>query len=166
MRTVTARALTLDIYGVIQGPSDSTRRKQLENLAVGDARIRFMDPVPNDRVVPLLRQYDALAVPSQCLETGPMVVLEAFAAGVPVIGTRLGGIAELVTHGSDGLLVDAGSSVHWVAVFERILQDPNLLQRLRERVRPPRRMADVAADMRELYVTLVTLRSSPHQVYP
>ena len=56
-----------------------------------------------------IRKYDALVVPSVWLETGPLVVLEAFAAGVPVIGSRLGGIAEMVRDGVDGLLFGAGN---------------------------------------------------------
>ena len=52
-----------------------------------------------------LSRIDVLAVPSQWLETGPLVVLEAFAAGTPVIGSDLGGIRELVSDGRDGLLV-------------------------------------------------------------
>ena len=45
-----------------------------------------------------MANFDLLAVPSQWMETGPIVVLEAHAVGTPVLGANLGGIAELVHH--------------------------------------------------------------------
>ncbi len=56
-------------------------------------------------MVDTLASYDATVVPSQWLETGPLIVLESFAAGTPVIGSNLGGVAELVSHDRDGWLV-------------------------------------------------------------
>ena len=74
-----------------------------------ESRIRWLEPVKPEAVVETIRKYDALVVPSVWLETGPLVVLEAFAAGVPVIGSRLGGIAEMVRDGVDGILFEAGN---------------------------------------------------------
>ena len=59
--------------------------------AAADSRIRFLEPLPNDQVPERLREYDALAVPSVGFETGPLTVYDAFAAGIPVIGSRRGG---------------------------------------------------------------------------
>jgi glycosyltransferase involved in cell wall biosynthesis len=105
-----------------------------------------------------MREYDLVAVPSQCLETGPMVVLEAFAAGVPVIGSDLGGIAELVTHGTDGLLVEPRAVTAWASVLRKISDDPVLLGQLRSNICPPRRISESARDMAELYRVLLPQR--------
>jgi glycosyltransferase involved in cell wall biosynthesis len=56
---------------------------------------------------------DLLAVPSVCFETGPLVVLEGFAAGLPVVGSDIGGIAERVRHGESGWLVPVGNVDAW-----------------------------------------------------
>jgi glycosyltransferase involved in cell wall biosynthesis len=77
--------------------------------------------------------------------------LEAFAAGAPVLGADLGGIAELVTHGVDGLLLPPDDAPAWGRALQRLSQDRELLARLRAGVAPPRTMAAVARDMRELY---------------
>ena len=146
--------IRLDLYGVITGPSGEIYRRELENLAAGDRRIGFHDAVPSDHVVPLLAGYDAVAVPSQWLETGPLVVLEAFAAGVPVLGSNLGGIAELVTHGVDGLLVEPGSMTAWRQVLRRFVDDPDLRARLCRGIRPPRGVDLVAEEMLQLYGAL------------
>jgi len=95
-----------------------------------------------------------LAVSSQWLETGPLVVLEAFAAKVPVIGSRLGGIAELVRDGVDGLLVEPSSTEDWAKKLRRLMDDPSLLLRLRSNVRAPRTITTVANEMASIYQSL------------
>jgi len=55
----------------------------MQTLAGDDGRIGFFPPVPSEDVSALLRGYDVVAVPSRWLETGPQVVLEAFAAASP-----------------------------------------------------------------------------------
>ena len=145
----------LDVYGLAQAASGRRHLKEVQQLASGDARIVFRDPVPSDHVVEVLRSYDALAVPSQCLETGPLVILEAFAAGLPVVGSNLGGISELVSNDRDGVLVNPPTQASaWGRAIQRLAMDPDLRRRLRSGVRPPRTMQDVAKDMSRLYKEL------------
>lgn len=147
--------LTLDIYGIAQGEGGEQFARALRTLAKGDSRITFRPPVPADEVVVTLRGYDVLAVPSQLLESGPMVVLEAFAAGVPVVGSRLGGIAELVRHEVDGLLVEPADVAAWTEILRKACAEAELLPRLRAGIRAPRTMDTVAAEMAELYQRLL-----------
>ena len=154
-RRTTAPALRLDVYGILQDASAEALAGRLREAAAGDPRIRLLSPVPADRVIDTLRTYDAVVVPSQWLETGPLVVLEAFAAGVPVIGSRLGGIADKIADGEDGLLVDAPHmESSWVAALHRCASDPQFLAGLRWGVRPPRDRREVARDMAALYASL------------
>jgi glycosyltransferase involved in cell wall biosynthesis len=147
--------MELDIYGIVQGEADAVYLRRLKRIAGSDGRIRFLSSIPAKDVVPAMREYDVLAVPSQCLETGPMVVMEAFKAGLPVIGSNLGGIAELVTHEVDGLLIDPRALDAWRRALERLYRDRALLSKLRQGIREPRSMADVAADMSRLYLNLL-----------
>jgi glycosyltransferase involved in cell wall biosynthesis len=57
-----------------------------------------------------LDECDFMVLPSVLPEGMPMAVLEAMAAGVPPIGTRVGGIADVIHHGHDGLLVKPGNA--------------------------------------------------------
>jgi glycosyltransferase involved in cell wall biosynthesis len=98
-----------------------------------------------------MSQFDFVCVPSRWLETGPLVVLEAFAVGVPVLGTDRGGIAELVTHGVDGILVPDSSSIAWAETIGQLASDRSQAAGLRAGIRPPRTMADAASDMARLY---------------
>ena len=122
--------------------------------AAADPRIRFMDPVAPDQVVSTIAHYDVLAVPSEVKETGPLVVLEAFAAGVPVVGSALGGIGELVVDKVDGILVPAGSVPGWRDALGALARDPAAVERLRAGVRPPRTMDAVAGEMAALYARI------------
>jgi glycosyltransferase involved in cell wall biosynthesis len=145
----------LHLFGVTQSARNSAYHRELERLAGGDERIGFFPPVPNGEVIELLRVgYNVVAIPSRWLETGPLVVLEAFAAGVPVIGARLGGIAELVSDEVDGLLVEPDSVMGWRQALSRLAHDRELLSRLERGVRPPPRMGAVAEEMLSLYARL------------
>jgi glycosyltransferase involved in cell wall biosynthesis len=145
-------AVALDIFGVVQDEGAAAESKRLQVLVERESHIRLLPSLPPPEVVETLADYDVLAVPSQWMETGPLVVLEAFAAGIPVIGSRLGGIADKVSHGVDGLLVDDyRDEGAWQAALGRCASDRNLVQTLRAGVTPPRQRLDVARDMLELY---------------
>ena len=154
MGRVSDARLKLDVYGVVQ---DEEGRRLLETFSrrrPADRRIRFLPAVAAGDVVPALAAYDLLAVPSQWLETGPLVVYEAFAAGVPVLGSRLGGIAELVEHQRNGLLVEPASTEAWARALRRLLEEPGLLARLRSGVPLVRNMRTAAEEMEAIYAGL------------
>ncbi len=159
LRRIPQAPVQLDIYGVIQGEAGSSYLQRLKRLAADDTPIAFRDPIPAEDVVARLREYDLLAVPSQCLETGPMVVLEAFAAGIPVIGSNLGGIAELVEHDVSGLLVDPHSAEAWGWALETLSSDSGLLAKLRSGTQPPRSIRDSAAEMQMVYAEILKARA-------
>jgi glycosyltransferase involved in cell wall biosynthesis len=147
--------VTLDIYGNSQGESGAAYADRLQKLAMGDGRVEFKASVPSEKVIPTIRGYDAVVVPSQWLETGPLVVLEAFAAGVPVIGSNLGGIAELVKEGVNGFLVNATEAEEWHKTLKRLCADAAALAKLhRSNTRPPT-MSAVAQTMIRLYQRLL-----------
>ncbi len=152
IRQVPNLPVRMDIYGIMQGQSSDPYLQRMKGLAEGDVRFRWLDPLPAGEVVSTLAEhYDLTLVPSQWLETGPLVVYESFAAGVPVLGSDLGGIAELVQNGVNGLLVSADSADAWATALTQVVRDGALLQKLRRGIRPPRTMRDVACDMERLY---------------
>jgi glycosyltransferase involved in cell wall biosynthesis len=86
------------------------------------------------------------------------VVLEAFAAGVPVVGSGIGGIAELVHDGIDGLLVHGAAASAWARTLTRLVSDAGLLVRLKSGVQPPRRMSHLTNDMLTIYGNVLRRR--------
>ncbi|GAB3880215.1 glycosyltransferase family 4 protein [Terrabacter terrigena] len=89
------------------------------------ARITFVGASPDPRV--WLRGADVLCLPS-AYEASPLVVLEALAMGVPVIGTRTGSIADVVHDGVDGYLVDRSAEGVAAALTSLTMADQSSLQ--------------------------------------
>ena len=145
--------ITLSIHGIGENAAQRKCAAMVSRLAGDDPRIRFEPPVPRPQVMATLLAADALAVPSLWLEMAPMVVLEAKAAGLPIIGSRLGGIAELVNEPEDGMLVPPGN----VAALAEAIMAMFTGRTRRPRSRPKaevRTMRDVARDMASLYESL------------
>jgi len=72
----------------------------------------------------LLRGAAVAAVPSRWYENQPMIVLEAFACGTPVVASDLGGAGELIAPGTDGALVAANDPAALAAAIEPFVADP------------------------------------------
>jgi glycosyltransferase involved in cell wall biosynthesis len=140
----------LTIHGV-SGDVDYERR--VRRIAGGDRRIVFASPLGRGEVAAAMVRHDVLVVPSVWLETGPLVVLEAQATGIYVLGSHLGGIAELAGKEPGGELVEAGSVGAWTEAIVR-LTERNALGALRCEPRAVRTMAAVAAEMAALYGSL------------
>jgi glycosyltransferase involved in cell wall biosynthesis len=98
---------------------DGELREELERLAEGD-RVRFLGA--RDDVPELLASFDAFAFPS-LFEGLCLAVIEAQAAGVPVVATPVGGIRETVIDGETGLLVPTADPAALAAGIRRLLDD-------------------------------------------
>ncbi len=109
---------------------DGPLRSSLER-AVKDAglagRVHFLGA--RDDVPELMRASTCLALPSRW-EGLPNVILEAMAAGLPVISTDVDGSVELIEDGKTGLLVPAESPSALVTAIERILIEPDRVNRM------------------------------------
>lgn len=140
----------LNVYGIVQENSEYV--ESVRALVEADPRVSWREPVASSKVPDRIRAHDALVVPSQWLETGPLVVYEAFAAGRPVIGSDLGGVAEIVAGGRDGVLVSPADDAHeWKETLMEMCSTPSLVAGLQGRVQPPRTMEDATEDIIDLY---------------
>ncbi|HTL69711.1 MAG TPA: glycosyltransferase [Candidatus Eisenbacteria bacterium] len=141
----------LHLYGGAQDEASRAYEKRLRALAGADPRIRFHGPVPQSETAQALRDLDALAVPSLWMETGPLVALESFSVGTPVIGSGLGSLPEIVTDGVNGLIVPPGDVEAWTRTLERVSADRGLLRRLSEGRPEIKTSAEVARKTAALY---------------
>jgi glycosyltransferase involved in cell wall biosynthesis len=108
---------------------DGPERDRLE--AAAPANVVFTGAQSREEVAAAVRRSRAVVVPSTCYEGQPRIVLEAMAAGVPVVATRIGGLPELVTDGVDGRLVDVGADAGWRDAAD-LLGDAATSQRMGE----------------------------------
>jgi glycosyltransferase involved in cell wall biosynthesis len=146
-------ALNLTIRAVPPPLEHSAYEGAVRALARGDSRISFEPPVARTDLAMTLASYDALVVPSIWMETGPLVILEAQAAGLFVLGSRLGGIAELVDEGDAGELVQMGNVAAWAKAIERVASRHRHGD-LPRPSRPVRTMSTAAEEMAALYRSL------------
>lgn len=109
---------------------DGPERDGLERLAAGlGNHVDFVGYRSQDEVAALLREATALVLPSFA-EGLPVVLMEALAARLPVVTTRIAGVAELVEDGKSGLLVPPGDLVALRAALARVLGDPVMRARM------------------------------------
>ncbi len=123
-----------------------------------DGCVRFLG-VRHD-VARLLHLADVLVLPSHpVVETLPLAVLEAMAAGVPVVASRVGSLPELIDDGVTGRLIAPADGVELADAIEGILNDPDsaasMADAARLRVRERYSLERMALEYQELFETLV-----------
>ena len=148
--------MSCDLYLVRQPGSDAAFSKLSKDCA-RDRRLTIRDAVLSQEVRQTMTDYDMVIVPSRWLETGPLVALEALAAGCPVLGADLGGISELVKHDRTGVLFKAGDAAALAAALDKICTQPNAISRWQTGIMPVRTTASVTDDMAAIYATLLEL---------
>lgn len=156
-----AEAPTLEIYGnLTRFPRYAAR---LRKLAAQNDRIRFAGTYDNKDTPQVFAAIDALAVPSVWYEGSPLIIQEALATKTPVIASNLGGMAESIRHDVDGLLAEAGDVDSLAQQLQRLLDEPDLLARLRDNIRPVRAIEDEMMQLMEVYQTLALDGSGPRR---
>jgi glycosyltransferase involved in cell wall biosynthesis len=154
--------VTLEWRGPAQDAEARALLARLKSLLGNDSRVRFAEAVPASQVGEIIRGLDVLLVPSQCFEGGPTVVHEAFAAGTPVVGTRIGAMPELIRDRVDGRLLMPGSVTEITEAIREIAADPAATVDVWRRALPmPRTMDDIAADYEQLYFEVMHRKSAP-----
>jgi len=135
-------------------PDYAGRVRALTQIPFGglaDPDAQFKGPIPNERVGEALADSDVVVVPSLWYENSPVVIQEARAAGVPVIASGHGAMAEKVRHDVDGLLFTPGSAAALRQAIQRLLDDPDLLARLRLNPQPPMDLAEHVQRLEAIY---------------
>jgi phosphatidylinositol alpha-mannosyltransferase len=120
-----------DLTLVVAG--DGRDRDALRSISA-DVRDRvvMLGTVPHGRLPGYHATADVFVSPATGQESFGLVLVEAMAAGVPVVASDIAGYREVVRHGRDGLLVPPADPAALAEAVERILSDPGLANRLRE----------------------------------
>ena len=107
------------------------------------SRVHIRGYVSDPDLLQAQRNAQFLVLPSLVYEGFPMVIAEAYAAGLPIIASRLGAMAELVRDGETGLHFTAGDA-------------DDLAAKVRWAIAHPQAMSDMSAHARETYLRLYT----------
>ncbi len=109
----------LEGFGALQHAED-----RAHELGVAD-RVRWTAPLPHHRLGAYYRAADVCVVPSRSESFG-LVALEAASCGLPVVAADVGGLSEVVDHGTTGFLVREREASHYAAFVDQIIGDPEL----------------------------------------
>lgn len=115
----------IDVYGSLL---DGFTEKNFEN----SRRVEYHGELTSENVMPTLRQYDVVLLPTHLREGYPGTIIEAYAAGLPVIATRCGAIGEIVEDGITGLLINPRDADALAEAMCKLCNDPELFRRLSE----------------------------------
>jgi glycosyltransferase involved in cell wall biosynthesis len=124
---------TLDIIGPAVGAPGEAERRAIESAAETRGvreRIALRGAMPLDRLLPVYRDHDIFVLPTLPGEGIPRVLLEAMAAGVPVVTTRVAGIPSLITDGQNGVIVDQAAARPVAEAVTRLVTDATLRRRV------------------------------------
>lgn len=121
--------------------------------------VHYLGVIPNDAAMASVFAAADIFVAPSLEDNLPNTVIEAMAAGVPVVAYDAGGIPEIVDHGVTGLLAPVGQPAQLTAAFSRLVNDPEFLracgQRAREKALRTFAKQDAARAYRELYAQLL-----------
>lgn len=146
-----APSVTLALAG--DGPERGAVERGIREHALGD-RVRLLGPRSRDEVLELFHAADATVL-SSGWENFPHSVVESLAVGTPVLATAVGGVAEVLREGENGLLVPPADPPALAAAIERFAGDPALRQRLRTRAASSVAAYSVEALFADLETTLL-----------
>jgi GT2 family glycosyltransferase/glycosyltransferase involved in cell wall biosynthesis len=121
--TLSAPEARLLLAGEWLTRADERRIRAAIDASPARARIELVGPVDAAGKARCLAQADVLALPTRQPEGQPLVILEAMAAGLPVVATRRGAIADMVRDGVTGLLVPEADPAALAAALDRLERD-------------------------------------------
>jgi glycosyltransferase involved in cell wall biosynthesis len=114
-------AVSLTIAGT--GPQEAALREQAIQLGIAN-RITWLNGAGENA----MQGFDIFALPSS-YEGMPYVLLEALAAGLPIIGTAVGGVRSVIEHGKEGLIVQPGDTAQFALALRTLVADRPLRER-------------------------------------
>lgn len=118
---------------------------------ITNPRIRLMGGYRHDEIARILEEIDILVVPSIWYENSPLTIQEAFLAGIPVLASNIGGMAEMVQDGVNGLLFKVGDPQDLQRVLRRLIEHRELLEQLSKGIPAVIPMGRHAAELEALY---------------
>ena len=131
--------------------SDGPQTEELRTKYTGEARLRWLGPVSDEEKISRIKGADVLCVPSLRGESFGIVLLEAMAAGTPVVASDLPGYRNVAANGDEAFLVPPGEAELLARALTKVLEDQELAQGLTEA--GTKRVAEFSMErLAEIYV--------------
>ncbi|RJP19281.1 MAG: glycosyltransferase [Candidatus Omnitrophota bacterium] len=152
---------TLDVYGSVNEFTGYVSRIQSMITHPG---ITLRGRAENNEIPRILSETDVLVVPSIWFENSPITIHEAFLARVPVITSRLGGMADLVQEKQNGLLFEVGNAADLQRRLLQCVESPAFIETIRPDPQTIKSTREDAMWMLDTYRALMAKRSKDRRV--
>jgi glycosyltransferase involved in cell wall biosynthesis len=143
------RPIELKIYGRLDEFPDYV--ENLRTIIQDDPRITFCGTFLNQEIGKVFSGFDALVVPSLWYENSPLVIYSAQYAKCPVIASNMEGMSEVIEHGKNGMLFEAGNISQLATAIETLLNDRGLVQELSTNAKKPLSIQEYVDALIEIY---------------
>ena len=153
IKKLAGRPVELNIYGNLN--DFPVYVAKLREINSDDPRVKFCGTFPNAEIGRIFSELDALVVPSLWHENAPLVIYTAQEARCPVIASNMAGMSEVIEHGRNGLLFEAGNVDDLVKTIELLLNDRRLLQKLSGNASKPLSIHEYALKLLDIYQGLI-----------
>ncbi|MBK8100467.1 MAG: glycosyltransferase [Planctomycetes bacterium] len=160
LRRLPPGTASLDIHGntVPYHGDEGYLTRCFAPLRAGDP-VRYHGPYVAADLPRILAALDVVAAPALWQEAFGLTVREALAAGRPVLVSRIGGLQDAVTDGTEGLVLPPGDVDAWAAAIATLAGNPDRLRAMAASSRPRARgFAELASDVARIYADLLSAR--------
>ena len=106
--------------------------EEFKEMSQDDKRIIFHGFVDNKDIREYYNKSNIIVIPSTCYDNSPLVIYESFSTGTPVIGSKIGGIPELINDGENGFLFESENIEDLKNKLLNLIKDNNLLKQMEE----------------------------------
>ncbi len=144
--------IKLSIFG---NSDDTLYESSLKTETASNKNISWKGKLDQKDVIKTLKEHDLLCLCSTFSEMSPLVIQEAFAAGIPIIASNVYGNAEQIVHDQNGLLFDFNDVNDLREQILRCIREPSLLEDLTKNIIHPRSFNEVAREYHNLYKSLL-----------
>lgn len=152
LNDIDPRLFQLSIYG---STDDDLYEKKLREQTKYRNNIHWNGKLEQHNVLTTMQQHDILCLCSTFSEMSPLVIQEAFAAGITVIASHVYGNAEQIQHGYNGLLFQFKDVKSLRKQIQLCVENPSLIQRFKNNIKQPAGFLNVAVAYHELYSKLL-----------
>ena len=150
-----AKEVVVEIFGDHADQAQDFQTEFAVRLARAARNVRFHGPYDQSRVDQLMQAVDVVVVPSVWWENSPVVIQEALRNRCPIVCSDIGGMAEKVRDGVDGVHFPAGNASALAALLLSLATTPKTLSNLRTTLQLPPSDEQVVADHTQLYEALL-----------
>ncbi|HET8728738.1 MAG TPA: glycosyltransferase family 4 protein [Alphaproteobacteria bacterium] len=161
LRAAGEERFSLRVHGGMAFQTDAFKAEFAEALDGAGSNAVHLGPYQREDVPDLMLPIDWVVVPSIWWENAPLVILEAFHHRRPVICSGIGGMAEMVQDGVNGLHVRPNDPHSLMEAMDRAINTPGLWDRLVSNIRPVPTITDCMNEHLDLYEALVVPPAVP-----